>query len=62
MILNINYWVKPKDQKEVNSRGTANHLPIQDRNDEGETISYGERTDHATRHQSFSQGIHQTLL
>jgi hypothetical protein len=29
--------VKPKDQKEVNGNDTANGLPIQDRNDEGET-------------------------
>ena len=29
--------MKPKDQKEVDSDDTANHLPIQDKNDEGET-------------------------
>jgi len=31
--------VKPKGQKEVDSHDTANHLPVQDRNNEGETNS-----------------------
>ena len=29
--------MKPKGQKEVDSHGTANHLLVQDRNNEGET-------------------------